>query len=124
MTPLELFKTWLATVPLATTFNLSLGHWTDFETSIAKRFIAYHVVGGAAPRELFTRQVQISVTIVGALDESSAAISALAENIVRHAHDVPPQCDIVAVNMVGEVIGPQRTTAGRPILTMTLTIII
>lgn len=123
MNPLDLFKDWLSDVPTASDFACLAGHWSSFESSKSNRYIAYSVVGGSSPRELNTRMPQIGVTLVGSKDDSLAAISTLAENILAYAQLTPPSCALVAVNVLGDVIGPRQTTGGRPLLTLTLQLI-
>lgn len=124
MSPIELFTSWLLTVPTIDDFEVRLGHWTTFENSHSNQYVAFSVVGGAAPRELNTRFPHIMVTMVAAVHDELTAISTLAENIMQLAAEVPEQCDIVAVNALGDVIGPVQTNGGRPLLTLTLQMII
>lgn len=124
MSPIELFTSWLLTVPTIEDFEVRLGHWTTYESSQANQYVSFSVVGGAAPRELNTRFPHIMVTIVAAVHDELTAITTLAENIMKMAAEVPEQCDIVAVNALGDVIGPVQTSGGRPLLTLTLQMII
>lgn len=124
MNPLSLFKSWLLDVPTASDYKLAWGHWSTFEGSIAGRYISYSVVGGGAPRELSTRTPQLMLTIVGAKEEGVSTIQGLAEGILAYAEQIPPQCAIVAVNPLGDIIGPMTTSGGRPLLTLTLQMIL
>ena len=123
MKMLDLLREWLDTMVGARTFNLKMGDWWDFEQSVAVQYIAIQVVGGQAPREVDTRTAQVSVTLVGARDDSPDTIAAFADSIVEHTRLMPVTCGLATVNMVGEVIGPIRSEGGRPVLTLTLTLI-
>lgn len=124
MSPIELFTSWLLTVPTIDDFEVRLGHWTTFENSHSNQYVAFSVVGGAAPRELNTRFPHIMVTMVAAVHDELTAISTLAENIMLKAEQIPRQCVIVGVNAMGEPLGPMQTGSGRPLLTVTLEMII
>ena len=123
MKMLNLLREWLDTIAGARTFNLKMGDWWDFEQSVAVQYMAIQVVGGQAPREVDTRTAQVSVTLVGARDDSPDTIAAFADSIVEHTRLMPVTCGLATVNMVGEVIGPIRSEGGRPVLTLTLTLI-
>lgn len=124
MTPIALFESWLAEVENAQTFNLAVGHWTTFEASISKKYIAYRIAGGQAIREVETRVINVSVTLVSSKVGGVSEIEPLAEAILKKTLDIPSQCDIVAVNMLGEITGPHETDNQRKVLTMTLQMII
>jgi hypothetical protein len=124
MNTVMLFGSWLDDIPMVSAYLRRAGHWFDFEKSTLKRYIAIQVVGGIAPREINTRMPQFSVTLVGAKDESHESIGLLAEAIMSYAQELPPQCEIVAVNAFGEPLGPIRTEGGRPVITMSFQMII
>lgn len=123
MKMLNLLREWLDTISGARTFNLKMGDWWDFEQPVAVQYVAIQVVGGQPPREVDTRTAQVSVTLVGARDDSPDTIAAFADSIVEHTRLMPVTCGLATVNMVGEVIGPIRSEGGRPVLTLTLTLI-
>lgn len=131
MSPIALFTEWLLSVPsnvageaAVKDFKIGIGQWTAFEQSYSEQYVAFTVVGGASPRELNTRFPHIMVTIVGAIRDEPTAISTLAESIMQQATKVPEQCAIIAVNPLGDVIGPASTNGGRPLLTLTMQMII
>lgn len=124
MTPIALFESWLAGVENAQTFNLGVGHWTTFESSISKKYIAYRIAGGQPIREVDTRTINVSVTLVSSKGGGVSEIEQTAEAILKKTLDIPSQCDIVAVNMLGEITGPHETDNQRKVLTMTLQMII
>lgn len=131
MSPIELFTAWLLSVPsnvageaATKDFEIGIGHWATFEQSFANQYVAFTVVGGASPRELNTRFPHIMITIVGAVHDETTAISRLAESIMQQAAEVPEQCAIIAVNTLGDIIGPASTNGGRPLLTLTVQMII
>ena len=123
MKMLNLLREWLDTLPDARTFNLKMGDWWDFEQSVTVQYMAMQVVGGQPPREVNTRTAQVAVTLVGARDDSPDTIAAFADSIVEHTRLIPLTCGLTSVIMIGEVIGPIRSEGGRPVLTLTLTLI-
>ena len=123
MKMLNLLREWLDTLPNARTFNLMTGDWWDYDATTAAQYMAMQVVGGQPPREVDTRTAQVSVTIAGARDDSPDTIAAFADSIVEHTRLMPLTCGLTSVIMVGEVIGPIRSEGGRPVLTLTLTLI-
>ena len=124
MTPISLFETWLADVPTAQTFRLFVGDWFSFESSNASKFIAYRIAGGQTIREVETRTINVSLTIVGSKDDWLTEIETMAEAILKKTQEIPTHCDIVSVNMIGEIVGPSITENERHVLTMTLQMII
>ena len=123
MKMLNLLREWLDTIAGARTFNLKIGEWWDFEQSAMVQYMAVQVVGGQPPREVDTRTAQVAVTLVGVRDADPTTIAAFADAIVGHTRLTPVTCGLTTVNMVGEVIGPIRSEGGRPVLTLTLTLI-
>lgn len=124
MSPTELFTAWLMTVPTIENFKIGIGHWVTFEQSYADRYVAFTVVGGESPRELNTRFPHIMITVVGEVHDDTTAITTLAENIMQQAFEIPEQCAIIAVNPLGDIIGTAVTNGGRPLLTLTVQMII
>lgn len=124
MTPIDLFREWLSGVPNIREFNLNIGHWLDFDGSSQKQYITFQIVGGPPPREIYTRMINFSVTLVGRKDGNYVEVEKLAEAVSLHAEQLPEQCPIVTVNMLGQAIGPLVSEGGRPVMTMTLQMII
>lgn len=114
---------WLDEITEISNYVRQMGWWQDYESTTHKPYIAISVVGGLSPRELDTRQPQVSVTIVGAKGDNTIEIMELAEEIVFRTQYVQEFRELVNVQMMGEVIGPIRTSGMRPVVTMTLQLI-
>lgn len=124
MSPLELFRAWLNTIVEVAAVQQYMGHWLSYDNNKEHLFVCYQGVGGADPRELNTRMINYSLTVVGSVDGALSAVNRIAEAIAAHCQLEPKQCEIVTVNMLGEPIGPLRSDAGRPLFTLTVQMII
>lgn len=123
MNAMNQFKLWLAGIAGAKSFDLRPGHWLTYDASNSKKYIAYSVNGGKAPREVNTRFATINVTIVGEKHANYTTIAPFAELLMQESQEIPLQCGIVTVNALGDILGPMQSEAERPLLNITFEII-
>lgn len=124
MTALDLLRAWLLTEITKRKPTRLYGHWLTYDADASKQYIALRDWSAAAPPEVSTRWAQIGVTLVGAKDSHVSTISPLAEQIMAKTELIPAQCAIVQVNALTDWLGPYTTEGKRPVLTITLELIL
>lgn len=121
MTPMSLMREWLASVPeLRKSLELRPGPWEAHEKTTSAEYLSYTVVGGGGQPFAGYRKPQFSLVLVGRKDDQADSVQSKAQLIVDQTMLKPDNCEVMQVNLIGDVIGPSVTDGRRPIVALTL----